>query len=142
MNSGAPRVEDNPSEQDLAYLEAQINAHNVRAAGADDYRALATFVRDGEGEMMAGLSGYTWAGFCEIRFLWVHETQRGRGLGTQLLLAAEREAAARGCRGVTLNSYTFQAPGFYRRHGYAEVGRAEDCPPGQANVFFTKRFAP
>lgn len=131
---------ENPTTEDLTFLEEQINTHNVTQVGAHDYRPLAAFVRDEDGEMIAGISGYTWAGFCEIRFLWVHESVRKQGYGSRLLVSAEREARARGCRVIILSSYSFQAPDFYRRHGYETVGSIEDCPPGYTNVYLKKQL--
>jgi hypothetical protein len=42
------------------------------------------------------------------------------GWGAQLL-AAEEEARRRGCNRVCVSSFTFQAPGFYRKYGYVEL---------------------
>ncbi len=131
---------DTPRKSELERLETHINAYNIARVGADDFRPLALFVRDDAGELAAGLSGYTWAGFCEIQFLWVAEALRGRGHGRRLLGAAEGEAGTRGCRVVLLHSYSFQAPEFYRKLGYEEVGRADDCPPGEAHFYFSKRL--
>jgi GNAT superfamily N-acetyltransferase len=133
-------LEDSPSLRDLEFLETQINEHNVLKTGRRDFRPLAVFLRNEDKQIIAGLSGYTWAGFCEIRFLWVHETMRGRGLGKQLLSAAETEVKARGCSLVALNSYSFQAPDFYKKLGYEEVGHVNDCPPGQAHYYFKKQL--
>jgi GNAT superfamily N-acetyltransferase len=70
--------------------------------------------------------------------LWVHADLRGKGYGSRLLALAEDEARARGCYLVTLGSYSFQAPGFYQRHGYQVVGTVPDCPPGHAHVYLMK----
>jgi GNAT superfamily N-acetyltransferase len=108
------------------------------AVGAYDGRLLAAFARHPEHGIVAGVSGYTWARFCEVQLLWVHADLRGQGYGSRLLAMAEEEARARGCGLVTLGSYTFQAPGFYQRHGYQVVGTVPDCPPGHAHVFLMK----
>lgn len=135
-------LEDNPSLEDLDFLEHQINSYNILRVGADDYRPLALFWRNADKQIMAGLSGYTWAGFCEIPFLWVHETVRRQGLGKELISAAEKEVKARGCSLVVLNSYSFQAPDFYKKLGYEEVGHVSDCPPGQTHYYFKKYLQP
>lgn len=134
-------LEDSPSSEDLDFLETQINEYNMLQTGKRDFRPLAVFLKNADKQIIAGLSGYTWAGFCEIRFLWVHEDMRGRGYGKQLLSAAEAEARTRGCSLVVLSSYSFQAPDFYRQLGYDEVGHIQDCPPGGANYYFKKHLA-
>ena len=129
---------DQPAVDDVDFLDDQINAFNMAAVGAYDARLLAAFVRHSGRGIVAGISGYTWAGFCEIRLLWVHEDLRGQRYGSRLLAMAEQEARARGCRMITLGSYTFQAPDFYQRHGYQIVGTLPACPPGHMHVFLMK----
>lgn len=123
---------------DADYVEDQINRFNMHAVGAFDARALAGFVRAGDGMLVAGITGYSWAGMCEIQFLWVAEQLRGQGYGSALLTAAEREARHRGCRTMLLNTYSFQAPLFYEQRGYTVVGRAPESPPGHTSFTLIK----
>jgi GNAT superfamily N-acetyltransferase len=132
------RFDAEPLPGDLAELEEEINQFNFAATGHYDGRSLAAFLRDGEGRLRAGLAGHTWGGCCEIRFLFVREAERRSGVGSALLRAAEREARARGCTQVVLSTHSFQAPAFYQRHGYVEVGRADGYPRGFAQVFLRK----
>ena len=133
-------VEDQPAARDVQTLQDQLIAYNMAQTGAYDGRLLAIFVRDERQEILAGISGYTWAGFCEIEWLWVHEELRGRGYGTQLLAAAEQEALARGCSLIVLGTYSFQAPGFYQRMGYKVAGRIDDCPLHHKKYLLRKRL--
>ena len=55
-----------------------------------------------------------------------------------MLRQAEQIARERGCVGAYLSTYSFQAPGFYVRHGYVEFGRLEGLPPGMATIFLRK----
>ena len=98
-------------------------------------------MRDATGEVVAGISGYTWAGMAEIEFLWVHDQLRGQGIGAQLLAAVEQEARRRGCTLSIVSSYSFQAPEFYQRHGYQVVGSLANCPPGHTNYWMKKDLA-
>jgi GNAT superfamily N-acetyltransferase len=127
-----------PAQEDVEFLDGQINAFNMAAVGSYDAQLLAAFARHPERGIVAGVSGYTWARFCEIQLLWVHSDLRSQGYGSRLLGMAEDEARARGCGLITLGSYTFQAPGFYQRHGYQVVGTVPDCPPGHAHVYLMK----
>lgn len=129
---------DQAPREDVEFLDDQINAFNKAAVGAYDGRLLAAFARHPEHGIVAGVSGYTWARFCEVQLLWVHADLRGQGYGSRLLAMAEEEARARGCGLVILGSYTFQAPGFYQSHGYQVVGTVPDCPPGHAHVYLMK----
>ena len=131
-------IEDQPDPGDLRFLEDQIIKHNYAHAGADDGCGLAIFIRNDQYEIIAGISGYTWAGMCEIEFLWVRDDLQGQGIGKDLLLAAEQEARDRGCSIIILGSYSFQAPGFYQKMGYELVARIDNCPPNHSNYYFRK----
>jgi len=133
-------IEQHPRPEDLARLEAEIVAFNYAATGQRDGRELAAFVRDDAGAMVAGISGFTWAGYCRIEFLWVAAPLRRTGVGRALIEAVEGEARARGCGTMLLDTHDFQAPRFYERLGYDAVGRAEDCPRGSGQTWYRKRL--
>ena len=63
-----------------------------------------------------------------IDILWVDEKYRKQGLGSKLLEAAESEAKARGCHSVHVDTMTWQAPEFYKKHGYKIIGELNDIP--------------
>jgi GNAT superfamily N-acetyltransferase len=75
-----------------------------------------------------------------LHLLGVTREAQGTGVGSRLMRAVEDEARARDCLGVWLDTYSFQAPGFYARLGYEEVGRIPDYPPGHARHFLAKRL--
>jgi GNAT superfamily N-acetyltransferase len=131
-------IEDEPSPQDVRALEDGLYRYNVQQTGRNDGRWLAIFARDGDGRIMAGLSGWTWAGWLKVANLWVREELRGNGHGSELLKAAEKEAAARGCTRATLDTYSFQAPAFYQRLGYKIVGAVDDFPAGHKHYTLVK----
>ncbi len=135
------RVTDEVDETAIAELRARIIAYNLATTGLPDGRSLGCFVSDSDGRMIAGLDGFSWGGYVKIEWLWVHDDHRHRGLGTELVRAAEAEAARRGCDVVRVDSHTFQAPGFYEKLGYERIGFAADTPAGHGEVFFLKRLA-
>ena len=94
-----------------------------------------------DGELVAGVSGWTWGQAAGIAMTWVREDQRGTGVGARLLAAFEAEARERGCTHVFTTSFTFQAPGFYQRLGYEEIFRWESVPtPGRDDVHLRKQL--
>jgi len=96
---------------------------------------------DESGDLISGLSGWTWQESAGIAMTWVHADHRGSGLGSGLLSRFERAAAERGARRVFVTSFTFQAPGSYERHGYREIFRWEGVPvTGSDDVHFRKEL--
>jgi GNAT superfamily N-acetyltransferase len=132
-------IDSSPDPADVRTLRERINAYNNDCTNAYDYLPLASFIRDENGTIIAGLSGATWAGICEIELLWVHKDLRWQGYGARLLAAAEAEASKRGCNVILLSTFSFQAPGFYLRHGYEMAGIIPDYPSGYTNYIFVKR---
>ena len=64
----------------------------------------------------------------------------GDGLATQLLAAAEAEAAARGCSQTVHFTYAFQARALYEKNGYELVGCVQDFPSGTDVLWYRKRL--
>ncbi|MFC6288583.1 GNAT family N-acetyltransferase [Nocardioides sp. GCM10027113] len=124
-------------------LSDELDRHNFAATGHSDARELTVRISDASGELVAGLSGWTWGTAAGIGMVWVRDDARRGGWGGRLLAAAESEAAGRGCVQMTVSSFTFQAPDFYRRHGYVEFARTEGIPVrGEADVHFRKELQP
>ena len=131
---------DEATSEDIQFLEDQINEFNFARTGIYDARLLAVWRRDESGRIYAGLSGHTWGGVAEVQFLWVEATKRLTGVGSELLRAAEEEARSRGCKKIVLSTHSFQAPDFYRRHGYVVAGEFPDYPRGHRSIFLEKRL--
>ena len=102
---------------------------------------LAVLVRDETGAIAGGLTGRTSAAWLYVELFWLPETLRGTGLGKRMMVAAEAEAVRRGCIGAHLDTYDYQAPGFYQKLGYEVFGSIEDHPPGHTRFWMRKRFA-
>ena len=113
-------------------------AYNRAKSGRHDYRPLVIAVEDAEGTIVGGLWGRTAYDWLFVELLFVAESLRGRGLGAELMLRAETEAVARGCHGAWLDTFEFQARGFYERLGYECFGELGDYPRGSARYFMRK----
>ena len=96
------------------------------------------FLKNARGEWLAGLTGYVWGGWMHVNFIWVTESLRGQRHGTRLMDAAESFAIGHACIGATLETHSFQAPGFYAKRGYEVFGTLADYPPGHSKLFLRK----
>jgi GNAT superfamily N-acetyltransferase len=121
-------------------MEDRLYEFNTSQTEQDDGQLFAFIIRNDQQEIIAGLSGWTWAHACEIRTLWVHPAWRGQGYGRDLLAKAEDEARAHGCKVILISSYSFQAPGFYQKFGYELAWKLNDFPPGHQYCYLVKRF--
>jgi GNAT superfamily N-acetyltransferase len=114
-------VTSEPSQADEDFVIAGTRAYNSAFAAADG-KSLCVFARDDDGNIIGGITARTYWNYLDIKFLWVHEQHRKSGLGSKIMQAAETEALRRGCTGAFLDTFSFQARGFYERLGYAEFG--------------------
>jgi len=139
-----PEIEalDNPLPEHRQAISSLLDAYSDdRSGNADPISPFALLLRQpGSATITGGLWGVSYWRWLFVDLLFVPEVHRGHGLGTSLLKQAEAKALERGCIGVWLLSFSFQAPDFYRRHGYTEFGSIEDYPPGHTCSYFVKRL--
>lgn len=123
-------------------IMAAINAYNAGRTGlAEPDRPLLLAIRDpGTGRVVGGLQGVSYYGWLFVETLVLPEALRGRRLGTRLMDQAETIARQRGCIGVWLDTFSFQARGFYEKRGYRLFGQIDDYPPGHRRFYLAKRL--
>ena len=72
--------------------------------------------------------------------LWVDAAHRQGGVGTRLVRRFEDRAMTRGCRTFYLDTFTFQAPAFYRKLGYATALEIDGFAPGVVRYTMMRRL--
>ncbi len=134
---------DTPNEQmRSAILRPLIRFNESRMGEPEEHRLLAVLISDPDTEeILGGLWAETLFARMHVDLLFVPERLRRTGIGRRLMGDAEAEAIRRGCLGAWLDTYNFQARGFYERLGYAVFGTIEDHPPGHHRFFMKKDFA-
>lgn len=139
--AAAIALSEKEDEATVKAVEDGLIAFNNAAARPHDWRPLTLSVRRaGEAEVAGGLVGRTFFGWLFVSLFYLPPDLRGQGLGTELLRRAEEEALARGCVGSYLDTFSFQARGFYEKHGYSVFGTIPDHPPGHQRFFLSKRL--
>ena len=137
MGKAAYAVVEEPAGTAADAVSAEVR-RGIREAdppevGPRDWAPLCLSLRDAAGALVGGLYGASMWGWLLIDGLWVDVGLRGRGLGSRLLAAAEAAARVRGCRGMRLGTFDFQARGFYERHGFRVFGELPDFPVGHSH---------
>lgn len=105
-----------------------------------DHKEIAFAAKDEKGKWVGGLTGRTYWGWLFVNLLWVDKKFRKEGLGTQLLQKAESLAKKRGCKYVHLDTFTFQAPEFYKKLGFKRFGLLKPFPRGASRYYFYKKI--
>lgn len=130
-------------EYDAALRLAKRGLSEFNAPFTGDPRPLTltvTATRPGEAEPAGALVGLCAHGWLYLHMFFLPEDMRGGGLGARMVRQMEEAARAHGCVGAWVDSYSFQAPGFYERQGYARFGEITGFPPGHSRVFLMKRL--
>ena len=128
----------NPSKREIDFVRESLTQFNNEAVGVDGHTPLNIVEYDNEGNIIAGILGGTYWGWMYVDILWVKESHRNKGIGTKLLLEAEKEASLRGCHHSHLDTMSWQAPEFYQKHGYDVVGILPDIPSGKQKYLLMK----
>jgi ribosomal protein S18 acetylase RimI-like enzyme len=131
---------EKPEESAWGIIGNGLDAFNKQHGGDYGYQRLCFALQTADGEIAGGVLGdVIWQWF-HIDLLWVKEELRGLGYGHQLLVQAEEEAHRRGAKHAMLDTFSFQAPEFYKRHGYRVFGELPDFPAGYTRYYFVKEL--
>lgn len=133
---------DKPNPDDMRYVIGQLKAFNdLHTPTPFERRDIRLFVRDAQGQIVAGLLGAVNMHCLAIQILWVQEEQRSQGMGRALLVEAERQAQAAGALQAIVETTSFQAQGFYERLGYEVIFVVADAPIGAQTIFMRRALA-
>jgi len=134
------RIDDNVSAEDEQAVVRGLREFNVAQIGPSNEMPVKFVARADDGAVVGGLLGHTKWRWMYVSKLWVHESQRGKGLGSRLLSAAEELARSRGCTNVVLDTFEYQARPFYEKLGYECFGTLEGYPPGYRQHYLSKKL--
>lgn len=130
-----------PSGKDVDAVLAALVANEMASGRDGGYQPYAVLLRDEpDGPVTGGLYGYQLFDWLFIQYVAVPPSQKGKGLGSELMARAEAWARSRGLAGLWLDTFAFQAKDFYEKLGFSVFGEIDDHPRGSRRHFLMKRL--
>jgi len=126
-----------PTEADNAVVREGIIAFNESVVGERD-KTVSIFLKNELGKVFGGIQAFLGTESLYIDVLWVEGNLQKQGYGTKLLDAAEQEAIKNGCKFITVDTWDFQAEGFYLKNGYERIGELKNYWLGHSKIFLKK----
>lgn len=131
---------DRPGDPVWEAVGGGIQLFNTQQVGESSEKRLCVVLYAPDQEIVGGVIGETYWGWFYLSLMWVKDGLRGQGYGSRLLERAEEEARRRGVKYVYLDTFSFQAPEFYKKHGYQVFGELPDFLPGHKRFFLSKQL--
>lgn len=88
--------------------------------------------------LIGGAIGFVDFNWYFLDLLWIDRKYRGQDIGTKLIKEIEKFSIQENLTGIRMETWNFQARGFYEKMGYSVFAQIEDCPPGTINYFLKK----
>jgi GNAT superfamily N-acetyltransferase len=128
-----------PAAEDVRVIYEGLKNFNRESCGDADVKSLVLALQDPEtGATVGGLQAHAFYGWLYISLVFVPENLRGNNYGTRLMADAETWAIEQGLTRIWLDTYSFQAPGFYEKCGFELFGSLPDFPPGHSRQYYRK----
>lgn len=131
---------EKPDDAMWTAIGGGIDAFNQQQAGDDHAQRVCSVLYGPDGSVEGGVIAEIYWDWLYINLMWIAESLRGRGYGARLLAMVEDEARRRGAKHAFLDTFSFQAPGFYEKQGYHVFGELPDFPAGHRRYFMTKEL--
>ena len=122
MSEMRVKAESVPAPTDQEWVLQKMREFNMSSTDGRAVEPVTVLLRNAEGQLCGGLLGFTIWSWLHVDSLWVEEAYRGQKWGRALLEAAELEAKRRGCTLADVDTFSFQARGFYEKSGYSLYG--------------------
>lgn len=129
------------NKADSAVRKKLVEFNLSQASGdlTDDVGTVEITLLNEQDELVAGITASIYWKQMHVDFLWVDESLRGQNKGTELLAKAEEIARQHHCRYIQLETFSFQAPEFYKKQGFTIFGILDDSPYDGAKQYFLKK---
>ncbi len=129
----------NPTQDQIDLFHKGLGKYNSQFV-VQEFVPFSTILENEKGEIVGGIKGQSFWGRLHIETLWMQENYRKQGFGKKLIALAETAARERKCKGIDLDTMTFQAPGFYEKMGFRQVGELPNYDNGFKRIYYAKDF--
>jgi len=128
------------SESHVIFIRNKLIEFNRDKIGTEPKIEQVHYVlRKDTNEIVGGVIGIVYMECLTINLLWVSEELRGLGYGKKLLNKVEGMAKSRECRMILLDTFSFQAPDFYKNNGFNIYSTLENCPIQKFKRYYFKK---
>ena len=133
-----------PTREEENLIDDELMIYNLKQvppAQEEPFIKICRCAKDEEGNVIGGILAccILW-NVLAIESLWVAEEYRGYGFASELLEEVEGEAREMGCHLAQLDTFDFQARGFYEKKGYRVFGELKDMPKGHSRYYMCKEL--
>lgn len=122
------------------YIRNKLIEFNSQQVPNGRFEEINLIVKNDTEEIVAGLNSAICWNWMEIDILWVHEDYRKQGFGKRLLEEAEKVSREKNCSFIQLNTFSFQAPEFYKKYGYKIIAVIENAPYDNRHYYLIKEL--
>jgi GNAT superfamily N-acetyltransferase len=131
---------EKPEEGAWGVIGRGVGTYNKEQAGDNQFQRLCFVIQETDDEILGGVMAEVYWEWLNVDLLWVKEDLRGRGYGRQLMEVVEEKARELGAKNAYLDTFSFQAPGFYEKLGYRVFGELPTFPPGHERFYMKKEL--
>ena len=131
---------ENLDEEIYSMIDAEFDKFADKNCMFCNYETF-VFTAKEDNKVVGVIKGHSYYQEVHISDLIILEQYRGKHIGTKLVEAVEKHFKGGGFESITLSTYEFQAPEFYRKYGFeAEFIRENRKDPKLTKYFMIKYF--
>ena len=130
---------DTPTREETKIFLDGLVRHNSNYL-PNDFEKHFIVVKSDSGDVVGGIKFETYWGRSFIHTLWIEESYRNCGLGTELLKRTEEITKSVNCHGVDVSTMNFQAKELYEKNGFKCTGKFENYTNGHECFFYSKEI--
>ena len=120
------------------FINKEFAEYGVQSGVELNFEEFYFVAEDEDGKVIGVITGRAYYNEVHIGDLIIDKNIRRNGLGRQLVEAVENAYKDKGYEKITLTTFGFQAPEFYKKLGYEVEFVREDKNPKLSKYFFAK----